>query len=1139
MGKKLHVRVLSGRLLALAVIVCSMSILGHAQADRGSIVGTVRDATGAVVPHATVTVTNEATDVSLTTVTNTSGGYQALALLPGVYTVKVAANGFETEVQQGVTIEVQSRPEVNFTLKVGSVQEEIQVTAAEPLLETQTADVGGVVESQQMVDLPLNGRRYADLALLEPGVQQYYNAANPAPDRFSANGNLELQNDFLLDGIDNNSNSENLQEFSVQVVQPPPDALQEFRIQTRTYSAEFGTSAGAVVNATIKSGANAFHGDLWEFVRNDNLDANGFFDNANATPIGHYTQNQFGGTIGGPIRRDKTFFFFDMQDFRARRAQTEESTVPTPLMQQGNFTELPFALSSPLFPSQAGCVVNNTIQPSCMSTPGQKLAGLFPTPNIPSTVAVEGQPGSYLLGVPNYIYQAAVPNNTWSLDGRIDHTLNQKNRLFGRYSYYDVSRQDPPWTSNAVAGNGNFATQYRIRTQQVALGLTTTLTNSLINEVRGGFNREYAHSDPIGVALGTSLAPNYGLNGIPVTPNTAGIPAFYINGLTTLGTAPWRPQFQIAQVSQLVDNLSWLKGNHSFKFGYEYHRWSDNFFDIEAPQGVMFAFGNYARGAGGQEYGLPDFLMGDISEGIFTTPLVVHNFQPGHAFYGQDTWRVSPKLTLNYGMRYELFSPVLNRQNQTSNFSPANGGSLITAAPDASSWAARSLINPDYKNFAPRFGFSYHAMDRVVLRGGYGVFYQHEARIGSESILQLDPPFLTDSTLANGAAPLFNLSSGFPLSEFLGGPTNLAGIQFRAQDPNQRTPYVEQASFGPEFEISKDTVLNLTYVGNWGRKENRLRNLDQGLITGVDSFGCPTVLFPYANLNSATVEDTSTGTVNCALGGQHGFLEYATNDGNTDYNALEVNLRRTFSHGLTYGVSYTWSHGLANYVDNLTGGALPQNAYDYSAEMSNSQLDVENRFVTNVVWQVPLGQGHHLLSQGGIASKLAGGWQLNTIFTAQTGTPITISANDLSYTGGNHNSYADCVGNPYSGVTDQATGANGYVGTGSGYFLNPGAFTIPSNGQFGTCSPRGFHGPGLWDDDLSLFREFKFGENRRLEFRAEFFNVFNHPNFQSPSPSAGNPGSFKVESTISPILGAGSGGPGDPREIQFALKFYF
>jgi hypothetical protein len=1121
----------------LAVLVLALAAGARAQTDRGSIVGAVRDASGALIPGASVTVLNQATNVSVSTLTNSAGQYEVLGLLPGQYTIKVSAPGFRTEVQNNVEIHVLSRVQADFTLKVGSVQQEVVVSGSEaPLLQTQTADVGNVVNTQQIVDLPLNGRRYADLALLEPGVQKFYSANNPAPDRFSANGNLEVQNNFLLDGIDNNSNSENLQEFSVQVVQPPPDALQEFRIQTRTYSAEFGTSAGAVVNATIKSGTNQLHGDLWEYLRNDNLDANDFFGNANGVPIGHYVQNQFGGTVGGPIRRDKTFFFYDMQDFRARRAQTVQSTVPTPLMQQGNFTELPYVLSDSL-PGQTGCVVGNIVQTSCLSPVGQKLAALYPSPNIPGPVSVQGQPGSWT-GAPNYQFQTSVPNDTWSLDGRIDHAVNDKDRLFGRYSYYHVSRQDPPWTSNPVAGNGNFATQYRIHTQQVALGLSTTLSNSMVNELRGGWNRDYAHSDPVGLALGQSLAPNYGLTGIPVTPNTAGIPPIDINGLTRLGSSPWRPQYQISQVWQLIDNLSWLKGDHSLKFGYEYHKWSDNFLDIKAPQGWILANGPFTSQG---RFGLPDFLMGNIDLALFTTPLVVHNYQPGHAFYAQDSWRATPKLTLNYGLRYELFAPVLNRQNETSNFSPANGGSLVVAARNASGWAARSLINPAYDNFAPRFGVAYHALNRLVLRGGYGVFYQHEQRIGSESLIQLNPPWLLDAQLSNTSTPIFNLTNGFPLDEFLAQSVNLAGIQLRAQDPNQRTPYVEQASFGPEIQITSNTVLDVTYVGNWGRKENRVRDLNQGIITSLGPGGCPNVSFVWPGLNSVTQVSTAQPGGGCGVPGQHGFLEYATNDGNTNYNALEVSLRRAFSRGLSYGISYTWSHGLANYVDNLTGPQLPQNAWNYGAQMSNSQIDVEHRFVANAVWQLPFGKGRPWLNQGGWASRLAADWQFNTIVTAQTGTPFDINAPDRSYTdpGGNKASYAHCVGNPFSGATDTATGSGGYVGTGSGVFLNPAAFSIPAFGQFGSCAPRTFHGPGLWDVDLSLFRQFRLTESKRFEFRAEFFNAFNHPNFSNPDNNISDAAFGKVFSTIQPILGLGSGGPGDPREIQFALKFYF
>src|SRR5579863_7887746 len=306
----------------LVLLVLSVS----AQVDRGAIAGRITDPSGAAVPKATVTVTNKATGVSVTTPVNDSGEYQAVALIPGIYSVKVNAQGFETAVRDDVEVHVQDRLAIEFSLKVGSMTTQVVVSGGEPLLETQTADVGNVVDTQLVNDLPLNGRRYADLALLEPGVQKFYGAANPAPDRFSANGNSELQNNFLLNGIDNNSWSENLQEFSVQVVQPPPDAIEEFRVQTRTYSAEFGNSAGAVINATIKSGSNGYHGDLYEFVRNSSFDANSWINDNTQLPKGHFTQNQFGGTFGGPIIKNKTFFFGDYQRFSSRRSTTITST---------------------------------------------------------------------------------------------------------------------------------------------------------------------------------------------------------------------------------------------------------------------------------------------------------------------------------------------------------------------------------------------------------------------------------------------------------------------------------------------------------------------------------------------------------------------------------------------------------------------------------------------------------------------------------------------------------------------------------------------------------------------------------------------------------------------------------------------
>lgn len=1127
--------------LLLAPLVALSALSAYGQVDRGAIVGKVLDSSGAIVPKATVTVTNKATGVAITSPVNDSGDYQVLALIPGTYSVKVSADGFESVLRDDIVLHVQDRLSIGFVLKVGSVNQQVVVTSREPLLQTQTADVGNVVDTQLINDLPLNGRRYADLALLEPGVQKFYSANNPAPDRFSVNGNLELQNNFLLNGIDNNSWSENLQEFSVQVAQPPPDAVQEFRVQTRTYSAEFGNSAGAVINVTLKSGTNQYHGDAFEYVRNNVFDANSWINNKNRLSKGHFSQNQFGGTLGGPIIKDKTFFFGDFQRFTSRRSTTVTSTVPTPLMKQGNFTELSRTLSDSPVAGQTGCVVGNIIQTTstsgqtCIDPVGANLAALFPDPNVASLVALQGTPKSWT-GAPNYVFATTVPDDVYSLDGRVDHTINESNGLFGSYSYYHVNRQDPTWTSNAVVGNGNFATQYRTHTQLVSLGWTRTISSTLVNDARFGFSRDFAHSDPVGVTLGKSLAPNYGLTGIPVTPNTAGLPPIEINGLTRLGTSPWRPQYQISQAWNFIENLSWLKGNHSFKFGYQYLRRSDNFVDIRAPQGELQINGVYtASGA----FGLPDFLLGDVDATHFTTPLVVHYFQPGHSFYAMDTWRTTPKLTLTYGLRYELFSPIMSRENNTSNFTPANGGGIITAASNASGWAARALINPDKNDFAPRVGFAYQLTNRMVMRGGYGVFYQHYSRIGSESLIQLNPPFLLDLQLNQGvgsSTPLFQLQNGFPLSTFTGTGFNLTKIQLRAQDPNQRSGYVEQVSFGPEFELTNDTVVSATYVGNWGRKMNRLRNFNQGVITGMDN-GCPIVNFPFANLNTVSQVDTlvTASPLKCALTGQHAFLEYATNDGNTDYNGLELSLRRRMSKDLSFALNYTYSHGLANFGDNLTAGALPQNAYNYSAEMSNSILDIRQRFVSNFIYNLPIGQGKRFLSSGDVTSRVLGGWQVNGIVTVQTGSPFSVTGSDFSYTGSNHAAYANCIGDPFSGATDSY---KSYTTT--GFFINPAAFSNPSPGSFGTCAPRLFHGPGIGDTDLSLFKQFRLTERYQLQFRAEFFNAFNHPNFANPSANINFPGSFgKVSNTLSPILGTGSGGPGDPREIQLALKLYF
>jgi len=1098
-------------LVALFAIPC---IPLHAQIDTGAIVGSVQDKGNARLAGATVTVTNTATGVERSYVTNGDGEYEALQLIPGVYRVSVSQSGFSTQVRDNIVVNVQSRVQVDFAMTVSSVQQQVVVSEDAAQLETQSAAVAAVLSTQTINQLPLNGRDYDQLALLEPGVfhDPGNEVANSAEGRFSANGNLELQNYFSLDGIDNNTGSENLQEQSVQGVIPPPDALQEFALQTRTYSAEFGTSAGAVVNVSTKSGTNSFHGDLWDYLENSSLNANTWFNDYGNVPKGHFEQNQFGATVGGPIVKNHAFFFASYETLLSRQAQTVTSTVPTAAMKTGDFSSV--LTSHPMTAvadGQTGCITANVIAPGCIDPVGQAILNLYPDPS-PQLGNVD-----VFTGAPNYEFVTSVPNDTRTLDARIDDTLSAKNQLFGRYANDISDYQTPPWTGNPIAGNGDFSTDYILHDQSLALGWTDSISSSLINTAHFGFLRDYSHSDPVGLQVGTSDASQFGLTGIPVSPESAGIPANYVFGLTTIGTAIYRPQFQVAQVFQAIDDVYKLIGNHSLQFGYEFHENSLNFFDLEAPQGAILAEGNYTNTPG---FGIGDYLLGDITEAILENALEVNNYIRGNSFYGQDTWRVKPNLTVNYGLRYELYPPFwVNRENRTANFSPDNGGQMISAT--GNGVYGRTLIHPDDVDFAPRLGFSYHMLKPLVIRGGYGIFHQFINRIGSESMLQLNPPFLLDDSLAQpfgSSTPVFQLKNGFPSAALQALGVNLPSLQLRAQDPNERTTYVEQASFGPEFQVSSNTLLDATWIGNWGRKMNRLRNANQGVVTSF-SGTTPVVTFPYANLNT---EVTALGGA-----GKHAFLELATNDGNTDYNALELSLKRNYVHGLAYQVSYTWSHNMADFVDNLTGGSTPQNAYDYEHEMSNSPQDVRHRFVGSATWALPIGKGGYVMDNDSMVAKLVGGWQANAIVSLQTGIPFDVTAADESATGSNHAAYANCVGDPYSGASkspSQFAGSNA-----PGFFLNVDAFAQPGLGTFGSCRPRSWHGPGIEQEDLSLFKSFPLGEARKLEFRAEFFNAFNHPSFANPSASISAPGAF----------GKSTATTTSPRQIQLVGKFYF
>ena len=1162
--------------IAFAVLLTLATISARAQTDTGAIVGFVQDKSNARVPAVTVDVANTATGVTRSYLTNGDGEYEALQLIPGLYSVTVKHAGFQTAVRKNITVNVQDRIQVDFSIGVSADQQQVVVNETSVELQTQSAEVNGIMPAQELNDLPLNGRDYDSLVLTQPGVFRDNSVSNPAEGLFSANGNLQLQNYFQLDGIDNNSKSENLQEQSTQSVIPPPDALQEFVLQTRTYSVEFGTAAGAVVNVSTRSGTNQFHGDAWDYIQNGAMNANTYFNNYNGIPRGQYNQNQFGGTAGGRIKRDKTFFFASYENLRSTTDLTETAIVPTTAMvQNGDFSAATngsymskFNMAA-VVPSQSGCITGNVVSKGCWDPVGAKLMALYPAPNI--------APVTTFTGANNYAYVGSVPNNTKTLDVRIDHTLNKANQIFGRYAFDWANYQTPPtWTSNPVAGNGaGFPTSYILHDQSVALGWTDTINHNTVNTAHFGYLRTFSHSNPIGVTVGQSQAASLlGLQGVPQNPWAFGIPPFQESGLTSIGGSYYRPQYQVAQTYQILESLYWMKGKHSLQFGYEYHQDALNFFDIQSPQGIIYNSGIYSSANG---FSGADILLGDSSQLILSEPIEINNYIRGNSLYAQDTWRATNKLTVNYGLRYELYPPFwLNREGRTANFScgtqaypaclasgpPANGGTIVQAA-SGRGWSGDTQMQTDHTGFAPRIGISYHLSNPLVVRAGYGVFHQFINRIGSESMLQQNPPYLGSWQIAqqNGSTtPVFQMdsASGMNSAAYLSstsindllspGPNvtcvtgtlangvcvggvagGLPTQHVRAQGVNNRTSYIQQASFGLQYQLSGNTILSANYIGNWGRKMNRVQNANQGFIKS-----CPTcatvtstanIYFPLTSFNSGNTIDAND-TANGA--GQHAFVELATNDGNTDYNALELNLQRQMSHRLMYNFSYTWSHNMGDFVDNLTGGDTPQDAHNYAHEMSNSEQDVRHRFAANGTYQLPIGQGGLVMNNDSVASRLVGNWQANAIVIFQGGEPFNVTATNVSDTGGNSAFYANCIGDPWTGASKSP---GSYVGThATGFFINPAAFSAPTLGNFGSCRPRMYHGPGLQDEDLSLFKQFPIRETERIELRFEAFDAFNHPSFGNPAANISTSGANfgKVTSTTA-----------GPRVLQIAAKFYF
>jgi hypothetical protein len=1162
-----------------------------AQKDTGSIIGTVKDPSGALIANAKVTITDVEHGQTFTTTTDTQGEFVASPLRVGRYTVTVQQTGFKRAVSSPVDLDVQQRVAVNVVLQVGQITESVAVSGAAPLLETETSELGQVIDSQRVANLPLNGRNFAQLALLtagtapsEPGARDEQNYG------FSASGARSLQNNFLLDGIDNNSNLTDLLNETNYVIQPPVDALAEFKVETNAYSAEFGRGNGAIVNAVIKSGTNDVHGSAWGFLRNNALDARNYFD-----PVGKgappYEQYQFGGTFGGPVYiphvydgRNRTFFFVDYEGLRIHQAGTQTLFLPDVAERAGNFSEL-LNLSSPVTYSSGGnaldCNGNLTYPGEIFDTrmtqtgpsPVSGLCG-FPldghTTGTPTNLIPKGKidplaarlaallPPLNANGSQGYNYIANPVETTHraNVDVRIDHKFSDKDNSFYRFSFENQPRLIPsPFQGTLLDGGGFFSGIEDNSYRSVALSESHLFRSSLVNEFRLGYNRINSHRYQLN--FNTDVSAQLGFPGVPFTPINGGLPqlTFGDGSAPTLGSPTFLPSVEIQNTYVLSDNLTWVKGTHTLKFGTEIRREEFTIFQPADSRGSE-GFGpgltdNPANpGASGSGSGFASFLVGLADGGSIVNLHNVDYFRPLYSFYAQDDWRMTPRLTLNLGLRYELFTTVKERHDEQGTFDLQDPSrptiivpkgqtmqltptlaSMITVSPTGS----RGLIPVAAHNFAPRIGFAFQLTPGTVLRGGYGIFYGgQENGPYSNPSPGFNPPFFITQSFsqpcsAPSANPALNAAGNdcaVPgLSNAPGGIPGSAGISvgFPASalvdpntptlfsvDPKLITPYLQQWHFGLERELGKDMVLQVTYAGSKGDRLFTFYNGNQA-----DPSSDPTA--PFAPRRPIPLINTA--------------INLFRSDGWSKYNSLQTRLERRFTHGFSLLLTYTYSHAEDD-ASNANLGSQNNDGFRWfkhpELERGNASFDVRHRFNASYIYELPVGKGKALLGgASGALQQVVGGWQLAGITTISSGnwfTPTDANGN-FANSDGFEGQLPDVIADP-----------NHSRHCKPGTFFNTCAFVNPPFGSFGDAGRNSVRGPGFQIWDFSVFKNFRVSERTRLEFRTEFFNLPNHTNFllSKSGPQQSNNSTVLGSSQYGTLTAART-----PRQIQFALKLSF
>jgi hypothetical protein len=1065
--------------------ICMILLLGTgAFAQTGTISGTVSDVSGAVIPGVEVTVLHVGTNLARTVITNESGGYVVPVLPTGEYNVTAVLPGFQTIVRTGIQLRDGNRTTVNLQLEVGSLTETVTVTEAAPLIQSETSSIGTIIENQRVSELPLASRKFQDLTMLVPGVRPSAQGSHKGfRGGISVAGARDGQTRFSLDGVDMVTTV-----VQVTTFYPSVDMIQEFRVETSTYSAEFGRNAGGQIRVTTKSGSNELHGTMFEFVRNDALEAKNFFHPAGVAKP-KFRRNNFGASVGGPIVKDKTFFFGNYDGLLLRQGQTRASTVPSPTKIGGDFSGQSKLVIDPVtgqpFPG-------NIIPRDRISPIGDIIARQYPAPNLPGTVR-------------NFVASPILTRDTHQFTGKVDHRISDANNLIVRYTFNDSQGVDPyNWSSSTNLPD--YGRTDKERTMNVGITNTHIFSPAMVGELRLGYNR---YTQIRANLILEDIPEQWGIKGTTKSPNPIdhGVPSIRVSGFESIGKFNI-PSDRTDIIYQLAGSLNYTSGNHSLKMGADMWMVGSMRLNNGGGRGEFRFTGAYTG------TGLADLLLGYPRQtkrrlGDSRNPMW-HEF---YSLYLQDDWKVTPRLTLNLGLRYDVGTPNRSAHDRLARFNPDTGNIEIVGKasmrrdidridnplsvhyrPELATLAAtipmvdlgnRSLYTMDKNDIAPRIGLAYRATDRLAVRMGWGVFFDQAigSKGGNHGGWKSFPFFIQQDF--NGG---LNFDNAISMDDPFPARLARSAVSPSSSTPHYRTPYVQHYNLGIQYEPWNEVLVDLAFVGSASRKLYEARNINQ-----------PVTMSSTASVGSRRPYQG------------FGNISWGDSVAPAQFNSLQARVEARNVDGFTLAGAYTFAKNMDRFSDSDGDGRSP-NDYDLQGNMwGPASNDIRHRVVVSYVYEFPT------TSRSGVAGLFANGWEISGINSLQTGPPFTVSlAKDVSNNGIRHDR-PNLIGDPFLSGSERTADR----------WFNTAAFGIPERGNYGDLGRNTMRGPGFRKIDFAFIKKNYFGEDKQIQFRAELFNAFNRTNLHTPNRI--------VDSSSAGFIFTASEG----RQLQFGLKILF